>query len=167
MLDFLEKIHIKRILKYGLYMLLALMTQNMLLTKLRIFGVCPMILPAVVVSVGMFESATAGVVFALILGLFADMAYVENTVLFTILLPTLAFFSSLVAEFFINRRFFAFMGLTIFACAITAFAQMMRTFASDVWCRELVTTAVSQMLLSIPFSAIAYLGPAKLIHDGD
>ena len=110
MKEILEKINIKRVLKYALYMFVALAAQEMVLTRVRIFGVCPMVLPAVAVAVGMFEGATWGAVFSLIMGIFADMAFVESTVTFTLLFPVLAFASGFVAQFFINRRFFAFMG---------------------------------------------------------
>ena len=101
--------NIKRLLKYALYMFLSLMAQNMLFTQLRPFGVCPLVLPAVAVAVGMFEGATFGAVFSLIMGIFADMAFIENTITFTVLFPALSFAAGFVSQFFINRRFFAFM----------------------------------------------------------
>ena len=146
-------------------MFLALVVQNMLLSQVRPMGICPMILPAVAVSVGMFAGAGGGVVFSLIMGLLADLAFVETTVLFTVLLPLIAFGAALVSEFFINRRFFAFMGITFAASAFTALMQMLATFAGDAWSTELVKTAVLQTLWSMPFSAVAYLPPAKWIKD--
>ena len=151
-------------LKYALYMFLALITQNMLFTRLRILGVCPLILPAVAVSVGMFEGATWGTIFSLIMGIFADMAFVENKILFTVLFPALAFGAGFVSQFFINRRFFAFMGLSLFASLITAVIQMLLTFAGDAWSGALVKTALMQTLWSLPPSALAYFPPAEWIE---
>lgn len=165
MKEFLAQTHIKRILKYAVYMILTLIVQNMLFSKIRIMGVCPMILPAVAVSVGMFEGPSFGVLFSLVLGLFADMAYVENTILFTTLLPALSFGTALITEFFVNRRFFAFMGTVLLASAVTALLQMLLTFAGDAWSGELLDTAVLQTLLSLPFSAAAYLPPARWIKE--
>ena len=165
MKEFLAQTHIRRILKYALYLFLALVTQNMLLTQVRPMGICPMILPAVAVSVGMFAGAGGGVIFSLILGLFADLAFVETTLLFTVLLPLLAFGTAFVSEFFVNRRFFAFLGITLAASAFTAMIQMLVTFAGDAWSTELVKTALLQTLWSMPFSALAYLPPAKWIKD--
>lgn len=165
MKEFLAQTHIKRIIKYAVYMLLALIVQNMLFSNIRIMGVCPMILPAVAVSVGMFEGPTFGVVFSLIMGFFADMAYIENTVLFTALFPALAFGTALVTEFFVNRRFFAFMGTVLLASAVTAMLQMLFTFAGDAWSGELLNTAVLQTMISLPFSAIAYLPPTRWIKE--
>ena len=146
-------------------MFLALVVQNMLFTKIRPLGICPMLLPAVAVSVGMFEGATGGVVFSLIMGIFADMAFVENTILFTVLFPVLAFCSAFVSEFFVNRRFFAFMSVSLLASIITAALQMLLTFAGDVWSGALLETAAIQVLWSIPVSAAAYQPPAKWIKE--
>ena len=145
-------------------MFIALITQNMLFTQLRIFGVCPMVLPAVAVSVGMFEGATWGTVFSLIMGYFADMAFVENTILFTVLFPALAFAAGFVAQFYINRRFFAFMGISLVASLITAVFQMLLTFAGDAWSGALLSTALLQTVLSLPPSVLAYFPPARWIE---
>ena len=125
----LSRIDGKRVLRYALYMFLSLLAQTMVLNRVRILGVCPMMLPAVAVAAGMFEGATWGSVFSLIMGIFADMAFIENTVTFTVLFPALAFVSGFVSQFFINRRFFAFMGAALGALLITGIVQMLRTAA--------------------------------------
>ena len=162
--EILSKIRVRRVLLYALYLFLALMTQNMLFTQLRVAGVCPMILPAVAVAVGMFEGATWGAVFSLIMGVFADMAYVENMILFTLLFPTLAFASGFVSSYFINRRFFAFVGAALLGLLITALVQMLRTAAVDVFSPVMLRTVVLQTLWSLPFSVLAYLPPARWIE---
>ena len=162
--EILSKIKGKRVLKYALFMFLALITQNMLFTQLRPAGVCPMILPAVAVAVGMFEGASWGAVFSLIMGVFADMAYVENTVMFTLLFPALAFASGFISTFFINRRFFAFMGAALMGLLITALVQMLHTAAGDSFSSGMLRVVALQTLWSLPFSILAYLPPAKWIE---
>ena len=54
MIELLEKINIGKLLKYGLYMLLSLIAQEMVLGQFRVFGVAPLILPACAVAMGMF-----------------------------------------------------------------------------------------------------------------
>ena len=164
MKEFFGQLYIKRILQYLLYLFVALMTQNMLLTRFRPLGVCPMIFPAVCVAVGMFEGATWGSVFALLLGIFADMAFVENTILFKILFPAIAFFSGFVSQFFINRRFFAYMGLSFLALLAAAFVQMIVTAAGDVFSFSMLPTAALQTLWSLPLAALCYLPPAHWIE---
>ena len=164
MRELFAKINVERLLKYALYMFLSLVAQNMLFTQIRPFGVCPMVLPAVAVAVGMFEGATWGAVFSLIMGIFADMAFIENTVTFTILFPALSFAAGFVSQFYINRRFFAFMGVTLAALLVTGVVQMLKTAAMDVWAGSMITTVLLQTLWSLPPAVLAYFPPAEWIE---
>ncbi len=162
--DFFSAKNIKRLLKYALYMFLALITQNMLFTQIRPLGVCPLVLPAVAVAVGMFEGATFGAVFSLIMGFFADMAFIENTTTFTILFPALAFASGFVAQFFINRRFFAYMGAAFVGLLATGIVQMLKTSAMDAFAPVMLVTVFLQTLWSMPPAVLAYYPPAEWIE---
>lgn len=162
--DFFSAKNIKRLLKYALYMFLALITQNMLFTQIRPLGVCPLMLPAVAVAVGMFEGATFGAVFSLIMGFFADMAFIENTTTFTILFPALAFASGFVAQFFINRRFFAYMGAAFVGLLATGIVQMLKTSAMDAFAPVMLVTVFLQTLWSMPPAVLAYYPPAEWIE---
>lgn len=162
--DFFSAKNIKRLLKYDLYMFLALITQNMLFTQIRPLGVCPLVLPAVAVAVGMFEGATFGAVFSLIMGFFADMAFIENTTTFTILFPALAFASGFVAQFFINRRFFAYMGAAFVGLLATGIVQMLKTSAMDAFAPVMLVTVFLQTLWSMPPAVLAYYPPAEWIE---
>ena len=164
MKELFGQLYIKKILQYALYLFLALVMQNMAFTQIRPLGVCPMWLPAVVVSVGMFEGPTAGVAFGLLIGIFTDMAFTETTVLFTVLFPLLAFGSGFVSQFYINRRFFAFMGLALVAELVTAAVQMAVTGISDAFSADMLQTALLQTAWSMPFAALAYVPPAKWIN---
>ncbi len=164
MKEIIAKINIKRTLYYALYMFLALVCQNMLFTQFRIFGICPMALPAVAVAVGMFEGATWGSVFALIMGVFADMSFVENTIMFTVLFPAIAFASGFISQFFINRRFFAYMFTAFAALLITAVLQMIKITLIDGWAAAMLVTVLLQAVLSLPPAVLAYFPPAKWIE---
>ena len=160
--DFLEKINISKVLRYAVYMLAVLILQNILFTEMRLFGVCPMVLPAVAVAMGMFEGATWGPIFSMILGIFSDMAFIENTVFFTLMLPAISFFSAFISNYIINRRFFAYMGAAILGLLIVAGGQLLKTAASDSFSMVMMKTALLQSLWSLPFAVLAYFPPARL-----
>ena len=160
--DFLEKINVGKVLRYAIYLVVLLAIQNIIFTQLRIFGVCPMFLPAAAVAMGMFEGATWGPLFSLVLGIFADMAFVENTIFFTLVFPAISFASAFISNFFINRRFFAYMGAATLGLLATAGGQLLKTAASDTFSMVMVTTALLQTAWSIPFAILAYFPPARL-----
>lgn len=164
MKQILAKINVKRVLYYVLYMFLALVCQNMIFPQFRIFGICPMALPAVAVAVGMFEGATWGSVFALVMGVFADMSFVENTTMFTVLFPAIAFASGFISQFFINRRFFAYMFTAFTALVVTAVVQMVKLSLIDGWTADMLLTVLLQAIISLPPAVLAYFPPAKWIE---
>lgn len=151
----------KQVLRNLLYIFLCLLVQTMLLSRTRIAGICPYALPAAAVALGMFEGPAAGVLYSLILGFFADMAFVENTVLFTVLFPALAFGTGFVAQFFINRRFFAYMGAAFLGLLLTGFAQLLHTSAIDGFSGVMISTMVLQALWALPLAVLAYFFPAR------
>ena len=161
MKELLEKINLNKVVKYTLFMFLTLMAQNMVLSHIRPLGVCPLILPAAAAAAGMFEGATWGPVFSLFMGYFADMSFVENSIFLLLLLPLLSLLSAFVSQFFINRRFFAFMGITLAELLITAVVQMLKTLAGDTWSSDMLFVVVFQTLFSLPFSALAYFLPER------
>ena len=163
MKELFENINFSKILKYLLFMLLSLIAQTMVLGQIRIAGVAPMVLPAVAVAVGMFEGATMGSVFSLLMGIFTDMSFVESQTFFTLVFPVISFAAGFVSQFFINRRFFAFMGLSLAALLVTASLQMLKTLAGNTWSGSMLVTVALQTLLSLPPAALAYFPPARWI----
>ena len=164
MKELLAKINLRRMLLYALYLFLVLIFQNMALTQIRPLGVCPFMLPAAVVAVGMFEGASWGAIFGLVMGIFADMFYVESTVGFALLFPVIAFAVGFVSQFFINRRFFSFMVAACAALLLTGVAQMLRVLALGGWSFTLLSTVILQTLWSLPPAVLAYYPPAKWIE---
>ncbi len=160
--DFLDRINFGKVARYAVYLLLCLILQNIIFTKLRLLDVCPLVLPAVAVAMGMFEGPVWGALFSLLLGIFADMAFIENTVFFTLVFPCISFAAAFVSNFFINRRFFAYMGAATIGLLVTAGLQLLKTAASDSFSTIMLTTALLQTLWSLPFAALVYFPPAQL-----
>ena len=159
----LKKINLRRLLLYALYLFLTMVLQNMILTHVRPLGICPFILPAAVVAVGMFEGSAWGAVFGLVMGIYADMAFVDTTIGFALVFPALAFGAGFVAQFFINRRFFGYMVVAAAALLITSLMQMLWVLVSDSWSTGMLTTALLQTLWSLPLAAPLYFPPARWI----
>jgi cell shape-determining protein MreD len=160
--DILEKINFGKVSRYALYLIVVLILQNIVFTQMRLLGVCPLVLPAVAVAMGMFEGATWGAVFSLVMGIFADMAFIENTIFFTLLFPALSFLAGFVSNYYINRRFFAYMGAAAGGLLITAAAQILKTSAMDTFSPVMITTGLLQTLWSLPFAALVYYPPSRL-----
>ena len=157
----MPKVEWKRVLRNLLYIFLSLLVQTMLLSRTRVFGICPYALPACAVALGMFEGPVGGVIYSLVLGYFADMAFVENTVLFTVIFPCLAFLTGFIAQFFINRRFFAYIGAALLGLGITALGQVLHTSTTDGFSGTMISAAIMQVLWSLPLAVLAYLLPAR------
>lgn len=164
MKEFFTKEKIRKLLLYALYMYLVLAFQNMILPFVRPLDVSPMILPAAVVAVGMFEGATKGAIFGLVMGIFADMSFIESVTTFTMLLPIIGFAMGFVSQFFINKRFFAYMIASLAAFAVTGLVQLVKVLVLDGWAFSMLTTLVLQALWSLPLAALLYFPPAKWIE---
>ncbi len=154
--------HIRKLLWYALYLFLTLVAQNMVLTNLRLAGVCPFVLPAAAVAVGLFEGSGWGAVFGLVMGIFADFAFIESTVGFTLLLSLLGFGAGFIAQFFINRRFLAYMLAAAGGLLLVALAQMLRVTVAEGFSLPMLGTVALQTLWSLPVAAVLYFPPERL-----
>ena len=153
----------RRLVQYTIYMFLIVVIQNMLLVHIKPLDTCAFLLPSAVVAVGMFEGAVPGAIFGLVLGIFADMGFVESNIMFTLLFPFIAFATGFISQFFINRRFFAFMLVAAAAGLLTGCFQMLRVVVTDSFSLVMLRTVILQTLWSIPVAVIAYYPPAKWI----
>ena len=162
--DFLTLRRVRRVLWYGVYMLVVLIVQDMVLTQIRPGGVCAFIPPAAVAAVAMFEGAIPGVVFGLIMGIFTDMFTPHTVVTYTVLFPVLAFGVGFISQFFLNRRFMGYMLSALAALLITALVQALVISLGDGLSFSAVWTAILQTLWSLPIAVLAYFPPARWIE---
>ena len=162
--DFLTPRRLRRVLWYGVYMLLVLVLQDMVLTQIRPAGVCAFVPPAAVTAVAMFEGAIPGVVFALVLGIFTDMFTPGTVVTYTVLFPIIAFGVGILAQFFVNRRFMGFMLLAVAALLLTALTQTVVIALKSSGSFAALWTAILQTLWTLPVAALVYLPPARWIE---
>jgi cell shape-determining protein MreD len=162
--DFLTPRRFKRVLWYGVYLLVVLIVQDMVLTQIRPGGVCAFIPPAAVTAVAMFEGAVPGAIFALVLGVFTDMFTPGTLITYTLLFPFIAFGVGMLAQFFVNRRFLGFMLLALAALLLTALVQTLIIAVKSGGFFSAVWTALLQTLWSLPFAALVYFPPARWIE---
>ena len=162
--DFLTPRRLRRVLWYGVYMLLVLVLQDMVLTQIRPAGVCAFVPPAAVTAVAMFEGAVPGAVFALVLGIFTDMFTPGTVVTYTVLFPIIAFGVGILAQFFVNRRFMGFMLLALAALLLTALTQTIIVALKSSGSFAALWTSILQTLWTLPVAALVYLPPARWIE---
>ena len=148
--DFLTPRRLRRVLWYGVYMLVVLIVQDMVLTQIRPGGVCAFIPPAAVAAVAMFEGAIPGVVFALVMGIFTDMFTPGTLITYTLLFPFLAFVVGILAQFFVNRRFLGFMLLALAALVLTALTQTTIIALKSAGSFSAIWTGILQIFLWRP-----------------
>ena len=120
----LEWKKVRMVLRYAVYMLLVMLLQSVLFSRISIFGAKGFIIPAAAVAAGIYLGGVRGAIFGIFLGLFTDMAFPETTVLFTLLFPAIGFGAGLASEFYINKSFFAFMIFSTAAILLTGLAQL-------------------------------------------
>ncbi|MEG2382283.1 MAG: hypothetical protein RSB39_01760 [Oscillospiraceae bacterium] len=157
LLDLINLERIRKAIIYAGLILLTLLVQNIVLSRIAIFGVRAFIVPIIVVAVGFFEGGVWGAVFGLFMGVFCDISMNDVPVLMTVLCPLIGFFSGALAIFFVNKRFFSFFFVCLAALAITAVCQMFKFIVltdTNAW-SPLITGAL-QTLLALPFTFAVY-----------
>lgn len=163
---FLDLIDLDKIRKAILYLLCIAVTlwlQTAVFSRIAVLGVKPMFVPVIVVAIGLWEGGVWGAVLGLVTGVFCDMAYTGVTALFLVLFAAYGFFSGVLAIYFINRRFVAYLILAAAALALTAAVQIVPLwFFRGASPGGLFPVAGLQAAWSLPFAVPAYFA-AKAI----
>ena len=142
---------------YALYLLGFLLLQNVVFSHIAPLGVRSMFMPALVTAVALFEGGSRGGDFGLAAGILCDLFFAGQTVLFTVLFPLIGFAVGLLADFYLNRRFFSYAVLAVLSLFIAALAQMFPLLVykgQGSW--ALWRTVILQTLWSVPFIYPAY-----------
>ena len=157
----LNRIDFKKLrvfLEYAVYLLLAMLLQGLLFSRLSIFGVKGFVLPAAVVAAGMYLGGVRGAVFGICLGLVTDMSYTESSFMYTLVFSILGFGAGFASEFYINKSFLVFMVMSVIAVLLSGLAQYLAAviFGGAELVQGIVTVLL-QTALSIPPMALLYL----------
>jgi len=148
---------IVRILLHAAALALLYALQTMVFSRLRLFGVTPLLLPLAVVGVALFEGPSWGGGVGLGAGVLLDSAFSDSTVLFTILLTGLGMGVGLLSTYLLSRGFPSFFLCSAAALVVIALFQL---FPHLVFFRQsplaLFQVAGLQTLYSILFTVPLY-----------
>ena len=158
MLNRIEFKKLRVFLEYAVYLLLAMLLQGLLFSRLSIFGVKGFVLPAAVVAAGMYLGGVRGAVFGICLGLVTDMSYTESSFMYTIVFALIGFGAGFASEFYRNKSFLVFMVMSVIAVLLSGLAQYLAVviFGGAELVQGIVTVLL-QTALSIPPMALLYL----------
>lgn len=157
----LNRIDFKKLrvfLEYAVYLLLAMLLQGLLFSRLSIFGVKGFVLPAAVVAAGMYLGGMRGAVFGICLGLVTDMSYTESSFMYTIVFALIGFGAGFASEFYINKSFLVFMVMSVIAVLLSGLAQYLAAviFGGAELVQGIVTVLLQTALSILPM-ALLYL----------
>ena len=155
--DLINLKKIRKALLYALVLLVTLSLQHTFFGRVSLLGVKAMFVPVLAVAIGLLEGGMWGGVFGLLAGLFCDIASSDTVVTYTILLAAEGFLAGLLGAVLVNRRFSAYMILSVLALALTALVRIVPLWVyQGASLTALLRTGGLQTLWSIPFAVPAY-----------
>lgn len=173
LLDLINFQKLRRVLLYIFCLVAALWLQFAVFSRIALpgtaVGVKPFFVPVMVVAIGLWEGGVWGGVFGLAVGIYCDGNLSGSTVTFLILFTALGFFAGVLADYVINRRFVAYLLLTLMALLLTALFQILPLWifrgASPA---DLIPVGIFQTLWSWPFAVPAYFAVRAVARsDGE
>ena len=175
LLDLIDLSKLRRAIVYALMLTVLFILQNLIISRITVWGVHALIVPAAVVAIGLFEDGLWGGVVGLAAGYFSDMA-TQNVVMFTVLLTAAGFFAGALGKYMLHKGFMSYMTLALLVLVLAAFCQMFRIlFLADAdakafhslylggtYAWRVLRTGLIQTLWSLVWAVPVYF-PCKLI----
>lgn len=163
LLDLIDLSKLRRAIVYAVTLAIVFAVQDFIAARLPLWGVRPMLIPAAVVAIGLFEGGSWGGFLGLAAGFFYDMGYIEQTTLFTILLTAAGFFSGVLGKYLFHKGFYSFMTLVLAAMIVITLSQMLPfLFFTDTREAAIWRTGLIQVLWSLPWAIPVYF-PCRAI----
>ena len=157
LLDLIDLSKLRRAIVYALVLVVVFIVQDLLAARIPLWGVRPMLIPAAVVAIGLFEGGSWGGFIGLAAGYFFDFGYIEQTVLFTIFLTVIGFFSGALGKYLLYKGFVSYMALVLAAMILITAAQMFSfLFFTDTNAWAVWRTGLIQILWSLPWAVPIY-----------
>lgn len=163
LLDLIDLSKLRRAIVYALTLAIVFAVQDLLAARVPLWGVRPMMIPAAVVAIGLFEGGLWGGFLGLAAGFFFDMGYIEQTVLFTIQLTAVGFFAGVLGKYLLHKGFVSYMVLVLGAMILITGAQMIPfLFFTDTRDAAVWRVGLIQTLWSLPWAIPVYF-PCRAI----
>ncbi len=161
-------------IQYAVYMLLVMLLQSVLFSRISIFGAKGLHIPAAAVAAGIYLGGVRGAVFEFSSDFSPIWPFPKTTVLFTILFPMIGFGAGFASEFYINKSFFAFMIFSVAAILLCGIVQLIHALVGGgteltagliTVLLQTVLSVLPVMLLYLPFKRRRNNARAILIED--
>lgn len=163
LLDLIDLSKLRRAIVYAVILAVVFAVQDLLVARIPLWGVRPMMIPAAIVAIGLFEGAPWGGLLGLAAGFFFDMGYIEQTVLFTVLLTLIGFFAGVLGKYFFHKGFWSYIVLVLAAMILISAAQMIPfLFFTDTRDATVWRVGLIQTLWSLPWAIPVYF-PCRAI----
>ena len=149
--------HLRSALRLALLLLILHLLQVTVLARFRLWGVMPLPLPLLAIAAGLGGGGAWGGCFGLAVGIVCDCSMGEGSMLFTVLLTVLGFFSGFLGEFIMARGFPSFLVLSLVGLAVCTALQMLlfSMLIPTAW-RDLLIAGAKQSILTLPFIIPVY-----------
>ncbi len=150
--------HVRSALRLAVVLLIFYLIQVTILARFRLWGAMPLPLPLLAMAAGLGGGGIWGGCFGLAVGIVCDSSLEETSMLFTVLLTVLGFFSGFLGEFVLARGFPSFLVLSLAGLVLCTGLQMLffSMLIPTSW-RVLLITGAKQLVLTLPFIIPAYL----------
>ncbi len=149
--------YVRSALRLALTLLFFYLIQVIILARYHPWGAMPLPLPLLAAAAGLGGGGFWGGCFGLACGIVCDSTMEESSLLFTVLLAVIGFFSGFLGEFVMARGFPSFLILSLASLVLCTGMQMllfhMRIAAP--W-KVLLITGLKQLILTLPFLIPAY-----------
>ena len=164
-LDIIDLDKLRRSILYALMLIAVMAVQELILSRISIFGVRAMIMPLFPIAVGMLQGGAWGMVFGLLCDILCDAMFSETLVLFTIVMPALGFAATAAERFLVTKRLTAYFAVGAAGLFATALAQALRVFVLyDGELLPMLRVAVLQTAYSLPFIFAMYF-PCRALAE--
>lgn len=147
-----------RVLAVLPYLMALYFLQGVLFSRMKLFGVTPLVLPLAVCGAAIFSGRVYGCVIGILAGMLCDLSFNEPTIVFTLALALLGLAIGAMAETVLQEGIISFAVTGVLTLVFCAFIQSARLiFIDGAPLNEIADVALRQTAVSLIFAPIVYL----------